>query len=145
MVRAFQDVQVEHFPRVKNAKVDGFTGLAPQRFKHRSSQLADGRLIRAVGAQPHQPGADEIRTRQITDQIALSFEVSEEAIGGALVQAGIFGNVTKLKPSRRTIEKIKDLENLREHPDRGGARSASFDLFEFRGLLSSHWLTTHED
>ena len=76
-------------------------------------------MISNPGPEPCQFGSDHIRARFVTQEIAFALQVSHEAIGGALVDASLLRDFTKLQPGGRSVQRLQDAQHFPNHADGG--------------------------
>src|SRR5947207_7402899 len=116
---AFDHIDIEHLMSIQNADVYCFLRLVRKSDSHGPADLAQGRMVGNAGAEPRQFGSDDICTCLVAEEIAFVFQVSNESVGSALVDAGLLGDFAELKARGRPVEGLQDAQYLANHADRG--------------------------
>ena len=90
---ALQHFEVKHIVSVQDGEVYRLRGFFRQQHKHWTADLAKGGMVGDSGAQPGQFGSRDVGSSIIAEQIAFAFQVSEESISRALVEARLLRNL----------------------------------------------------
>src|SRR5215468_2409551 len=119
-VRTLNHIEIEHIMSIDDAEIDGFLGLVRQSGKDRPPNLAQSGVESDSGAEPCEFWTNDVGTGHVAEKIAFLFEMRDETIGGAFVDASLLRDFAELQAVRRSIEGFEDPQNFSDDTDRRG-------------------------
>src|SRR5262249_806191 len=93
-------------------KVDCLFCFVRKRVQNGPRNSAESRMKRNSSAEPCQLWADDICAHSVAEEIAFLFEMRDETIGSAFVDASLLRNFAKLEPVWRSIQRFKNSEDF---------------------------------
>jgi hypothetical protein len=99
-MRTLEHFQVQHFVPIEDGEVHCFRSFFRELPQHRAADLAKRGVIGDSGAKSSQLGPHYIGTRVVTEEIAFAFQMGDESVSRAFVEASLLRNLPQLQSGR---------------------------------------------